>query len=476
MEVANELILIGRFNMNVQLADDKLQKAFKQDPNSSVARWTYAILQEQLQQFEAAESYYKKVIAIDANDSRGQYSYASFLCRNKRYQEADKHFDITLSNPLYSAREAASLNAGVCAMEIPDYQSAQKYFTEVIRLNTKNRVALYQLAKSHFLQDDFGLVSQHTAHGKVELVTDQATSTPAKAQSEDERIGEKLRQARESALYSVAYVAGQTHLQEKVILALENDQFDQLPNDVFIKGYIRSYAKLLELDPKELLSSYSSDRGLETETVVPQVKKIKKLSSSGADPLVIWSSVTVVMILAGLLMTWWLYQDDSNPVELASVAERFDDEYLSESSEAQQPADTAHNVGLGDIDPKNVSAEQNAMPEVRQEDQIIPQQQAQVAPKIIEAPISGGEIDKVRITVKYTQESWTEIFDARKRRLLHGLIKPGAMRVISGQAPFNVFLGNSPGVQLEINGKPFDHSVYMRRNNTARFLIDDSNS
>jgi type IV pilus assembly protein PilF len=156
-----------------QSADDKLQKAFKQDPNSSVARWTYAILQEQLQQFEVAELYYKKAIAIDANDSRGQYNYASFLCRNKRYQEADKHFEITLSNPLYSAREAASLNAGVCAMEIPDYQSAQKYFTEVIRLNTKNRVALYQLAKSYFLQDDFGQaqsylrdfeeVSQHTA-------------------------------------------------------------------------------------------------------------------------------------------------------------------------------------------------------------------------------------------------------------------------------------------------------------------------
>ena len=95
---------------------------------------------------------------------------------------------------------------------------------------------------------------------------------------------------------------------------------------------------------------------------------------------------------------------------------------------------------------------------------------------VIEAPFSGGELDKVRITVRYTQESWTEIFDARKRRLLHGLIKPGATRVISGQAPFNVFLGNSPGVQLEINGKPFDHSGYMRRNNTARFLIDDINT
>lgn len=156
-----------------QLAEDKLQKAFKQDPNSSVARWTYAIMQEKLKQRETAELYYKKALAIDSSDSRGQYSYASFLCRNKRYSEADKHFDKALSNPLYSAREETSLNAGVCAMEIPDYKIAQRYFSEVISLNPRNRVALYQLAKSHFLQNDFATsqsylrdfeeVSQHTA-------------------------------------------------------------------------------------------------------------------------------------------------------------------------------------------------------------------------------------------------------------------------------------------------------------------------
>ncbi len=297
-------------------------------------------------------------------------------------------------------------------------------------------------------------------------------------QSDNMRIGETLRQAREAAAYSVSYVAAQTHLKEEVIVALEEDQFDRLPSDVFIKGYIRSYAKLLDIDPQELLVAYPNARDEHSETVVPKVKKAKKLHSSGVDPIVIWSSVTVVVILAGLLMSWWVYQEDNNPVELASVVERFDDEHLSDVSEEQVQQSAEHDVVLGGVDPKHSSKEQNAIPDVVEEDsaEMIPQQQAQVVPAIIEAPFSGGEIDKVRITVKYTQESWTEIFDARKRRLLHGLIKPGATRVISGQAPFNVFLGNSPGVQLEINGKPFDHSVYMRRNNTARFLIDDNNS
>lgn len=142
-------------NGEYQLADDKLNKAFKQDPQSSVARWTYAILQEKLNQPHAADHYYKEALRINPKDSRGQQSYASFLCRSGRYKEANHHFTKALSNPLFTKREATSLTAGVCAMEIPDYVAAENHLSETLRLNSRNRVALYQLAKLHFKQKDF---------------------------------------------------------------------------------------------------------------------------------------------------------------------------------------------------------------------------------------------------------------------------------------------------------------------------------
>lgn len=297
-------------------------------------------------------------------------------------------------------------------------------------------------------------------------------------------VGQTLRQAREAHSYSVAYVSAHTHLNEEVITALESDNHDVLPSPVFVKGYIRSYAKLLEVDIEHLLGDYQNAEHV--ERVTPQVKRPKKVRSSGADPVVIWSTVTVVALLFGLLTTWWLHRDDTDPVELASVVEQFDDVNGASDNQVsdrqiKEIQDESHQVGLGTVDPKNISDSQNTMPaiaEVQEQETTNVTSHPDVAlnNSIIESPVSGGNIDKVRITVRYTQESWTEIFDARKRRLLHGLIKPGATRVISGQAPFNVFLGNSPGVELEINGKPFDHSVYMRRNNTARFLIDDINS
>lgn len=314
-------------------------------------------------------------------------------------------------------------------------------------------------------------------------MTEQSIETNNK-NADTTTVGTALREAREACAYSVSYVAAHTHLKEDVIVALENDHHDQLPSPVFIKGYIRSYAKLLDVDVEHLLDDYTQASAV--EYVTPEVKKPKKVRSSGADPVVIWSSVTVVALLVGLLTTWWLHRDDANPVELASVVEQFDNvessvEEQSEETRLSVQQDKSHQVGLGTVDPKNISNTQNASPavvEAEQQNITDPDQMAaeQQITTIIESPVSGGDIDKVRITVRYTQESWTEIFDARKRRLLHGLIKPGATRVISGQAPFNVFLGNSPGVELEINGKPFDHSVYMRRNNTARFLIDDISS
>ena len=138
-----------------KLADEKLQRAFKQDPNSSMARWTYAIMQEQLEQPDAADHYYQEALRINSNDSQAQYNYGSFLCRQGKYMESEKHFAKAIADPLYEDKANANLNAGVCLMEVPDYDLAESYFNESLRLQPENRVALYQLAKLNFMQGDY---------------------------------------------------------------------------------------------------------------------------------------------------------------------------------------------------------------------------------------------------------------------------------------------------------------------------------
>jgi len=75
------------------------------------------------------------------------------------------------------------------------------------------------------------------------------------------------------------------------------------------------------------------------------------------------------------------------------------------------------------------------------------------------------------LTVTYVEKSWTEIRDADQNSLMQGLIEPGVVRNLSGKEPFYIFLGNSPGVVIEVNGQYFDHSQYSRSNRTARFEV-----
>ncbi len=79
--------------------------------------------------------------------------------------------------------------------------------------------------------------------------------------TEPESPGAKLSAARFEYDLSRADVAAYLNLSERVITALENDDYDQLPGPTFAKGYMRAYARLMNLDEEEIV------RGIE---VVPQ--------------------------------------------------------------------------------------------------------------------------------------------------------------------------------------------------------------
>lgn len=157
----------------LNLANRKLLRALEQDPRSASAHWTYALLNERLGEYEVAETHFKKALSLNNKDSRAHNNYGTFLCNRGRLDEADDHFQKALSDPLYQYPESANLNAGLCAMRKPDYEKASQYFNEALRLNTRNRVAIYQLAKisyetraygeaAHYIKD-FEKVSRHNS-------------------------------------------------------------------------------------------------------------------------------------------------------------------------------------------------------------------------------------------------------------------------------------------------------------------------
>lgn len=87
--------------------------------------------------------------------------------------------------------------------------------------------------------------------------------------------GEKLKRARESFGLSTWDVASQLYLPERVMIALEEDDYHaHLPARAFVRGYLRSYSKLLKLSPEEILSEFDALGIYKT----PQEESLKTLS------------------------------------------------------------------------------------------------------------------------------------------------------------------------------------------------------
>jgi cytoskeletal protein RodZ len=87
------------------------------------------------------------------------------------------------------------------------------------------------------------------------------------AEIRGESIGAYLRRVREAREISVAEVSRATRIPETAIGCIEADHFDDLPGEVFIRGFLRAYAVAVRLPPDDVLARYTAGR--RSSAVVP---------------------------------------------------------------------------------------------------------------------------------------------------------------------------------------------------------------
>jgi type IV pilus assembly protein PilF len=143
---------------NLELANEKLDKALRQDPNSASAHNAYAILQDRLLQTEKAEYHYKKATTLDPKNSRAANNYGAFLCRHGRELESEKYFMQALKNPLYSTPEFAYTNAALCLLRVgepSETAKAKEYLNKAIAAKSDFGPALLAMANLLFDQGEY---------------------------------------------------------------------------------------------------------------------------------------------------------------------------------------------------------------------------------------------------------------------------------------------------------------------------------
>jgi type IV pilus assembly protein PilF len=174
---------------NFILADEKLKKAIKYNPDSVKANYVYAILQDRLKQKELAEYHYKRATSLDPKNAEAANNYGAFLCRNQREVESVEYFLRALDNPLYKTPEFAYTNAAICLLKIDEKQDARKYVTKALAARDDFGSALLVMADllfddnnfegtlSHL--DRFHLVSQPTAKSLLLSIRSELQLNPS---------------------------------------------------------------------------------------------------------------------------------------------------------------------------------------------------------------------------------------------------------------------------------------------------------
>ena len=154
-EVNTRLGIAYMQNNDLSLAKEKIEKAIKQDPDSSMAQMAYGLLLQRLEEPEEAEKHFRKAISLDTSNPELRNNFGTFLCENKRYDEGVQEILKAMNNPLYRTPEYAADNIGSCYLKKGDMVRAEAYYRKALEYNKFFPSSLYNMARITFLQEKY---------------------------------------------------------------------------------------------------------------------------------------------------------------------------------------------------------------------------------------------------------------------------------------------------------------------------------
>ncbi len=90
-----------------------------------------------------------------------------------------------------------------------------------------------------------------------------------------ETPGMMLKREREARGLTIKYFAAETKISESSLIAIENNDFDAFPAEVFVRGFLRNYARALSLSSDEVIAAYESLKNQSVQHVKPVVEDVR---------------------------------------------------------------------------------------------------------------------------------------------------------------------------------------------------------
>lgn len=321
--------------------------------------------------------------------------------------------------------------------------------------------------------------------------------------------GKRLREARIARNLAVEDVATRLRLHIRTIKSIEADDYVALPAPTFVRGYLRGYARLLDLPCGPIVESYSRN-DFAPPPLVPDISKREEIKSTDFPVRMVTYAIAGALII--FVTIWWQNQragpitrDDGGAVFAAPTS-------AMPTSAAPTSATPTSDLETDFSDLEIAEPPEDALPETALENEVIPlladdteglglasdstdavdtvaavaEIGSEVEPvELIATDSDGAPVDENisavetvasepginHLKMAFSHESWVEIYGGNDKTLFYNLAKPGSIIELSESGPFRVLLGFAQGVEVEYNGSAFDVSEHTTAG-IARFTLD----
>jgi len=268
-------------------------------------------------------------------------------------------------------------------------------------------------------------------------------------------VGPALRAARERRGLSIAAVHEATHIDSRLIEAMEEGRFTVFDAPVYARGFIRKYGSFLDLPVEDLIAGYDSlAGGPAPPSMIPITNSAVEPRDLG--PVKLGAAAALLLVLLGGAYWWWAGRASAPhapPPVVGAVAA------VAPKAEAPQPPSP------GPAEPAELpaTAALAAEPAVARA--------APAAERPAPKALAARAASSAPLIVTGLRECWVEVYAASGSRLLYDLVQAGDSRALPGPAPWRVFLGNADGVQLSLDQHPIAVPAAKRAGATARLMV-----
>lgn len=266
-------------------------------------------------------------------------------------------------------------------------------------------------------------------------------------------LGGLFRQTRERQRLSLEQIASRTRIQQHHLQALEEEDFASLPAKVFVKGFVRSYARSLGLDEENAIQLFLTSSSNFYDRTQEEQQHIQVTLQAAHRKRFNWNFVVVLFLAIGGVL-FYLLPEQQEPLPSPPESEPLLPMKGGQKDALLQPPPPTIEL------PDRVSSEAPVPNEVQVTSppptSITPLPPAPEPRPISPSPVpekTTGSDETLVLEIEATQLTWV-VVQSDDQAPHEALLQPGQKSTWKANTQYLLTLGNAAGVVIRLNGEP----------------------